>query len=546
MIISSVVGKDQHDRRERERRADRPRAAASGRRRRRASATERHRSAGRCPEPPYSGRREHRPGDPLGHRRTGTDRRRRWRPTSLTSRAPSSSRWRAGPRSGRRPSPTSTASRGRTAGTAASSATRRSTSSTSRPRTPSTRPSRSRRSRPARRSWSRRPSRPPSPAPSGSIEAARREQVFAMEAMWTRFQPARGQIRELIADGAIGEVRQVQADLGVDRPYDPTDRLFDPAQGGGAMLDLGRLRGLVRPALPRRPRPGVGQRLARADRASTPRPGCCSATTTAGPPRLLMSLRNPTPGAGPAARHRRLDRDPAALPPPEVVRPRPDAATSRRRIELPPHGVGLQPRARRGDRAACGRAVPRARSCRSRDTLAVQRVLNDACEQLGVVPPRGRRGSPCERARADRDARRSPPPCSPASSRGRGAALSRDGSTSWSGSASGPRTGLTVHPAPSRSRRPGRLAAVHRAASCCPSLISLGPTLLAGAVIGGAGRAWSSPRRWDRQGPLRAALTGALVTFVVAFIINTTVLSRDRQSAADLPNAGRTSSATRR
>ena len=40
-------------------------------------------------------------------------------------------------------------------------------------------------------------------------------------------------------DVAIGEVRQVQADLGVDRPYDPADRLFDPAQGGGAMLDLG-------------------------------------------------------------------------------------------------------------------------------------------------------------------------------------------------------------------------------------------------------------------------------------------------------------------
>lgn len=38
---------------------------------------------------------------------------------------------------------------------------------------------------------------------------------------------------------AIGEVRAVQADLGVDRRFDPTDRLFDPAQGGGALLDLG-------------------------------------------------------------------------------------------------------------------------------------------------------------------------------------------------------------------------------------------------------------------------------------------------------------------
>ena len=71
------------------------------------------------------------------------------------------------------------------------------------------------------------------------IAAARDREVFVMEAMWTRFQPAIVAARALIDEGAIGEVRQLQADLGVDRPYDPADRLFDPAQGGGAMLDLG-------------------------------------------------------------------------------------------------------------------------------------------------------------------------------------------------------------------------------------------------------------------------------------------------------------------
>lgn len=71
------------------------------------------------------------------------------------------------------------------------------------------------------------------------VETARRCQVFAMEAMWTRFQPAIVAARRLVDDGAIGEVRQVQADLGVDRPFDPTDRLYDLAQGGGALLDLG-------------------------------------------------------------------------------------------------------------------------------------------------------------------------------------------------------------------------------------------------------------------------------------------------------------------
>jgi predicted dehydrogenase len=71
------------------------------------------------------------------------------------------------------------------------------------------------------------------------IGLARETGVFVMEAMWTRFQPAVVAVRELIADGAIGEVRSVQADLGVARDYDPVDRLFDLALGGGALLDLG-------------------------------------------------------------------------------------------------------------------------------------------------------------------------------------------------------------------------------------------------------------------------------------------------------------------
>jgi predicted dehydrogenase len=71
------------------------------------------------------------------------------------------------------------------------------------------------------------------------VDLARQTGVFVMEAMWTRFQPAVVAVRELIADGAIGEVRSVQADLGVAREYDPVDRLFDLALGGGALLDLG-------------------------------------------------------------------------------------------------------------------------------------------------------------------------------------------------------------------------------------------------------------------------------------------------------------------
>ena len=71
------------------------------------------------------------------------------------------------------------------------------------------------------------------------VDTARTHGVFAMEAMWTRFQPAVVRIRELIAEGAIGEVRSVQADLGTMREVDTSDRLFSPELGGGALLDLG-------------------------------------------------------------------------------------------------------------------------------------------------------------------------------------------------------------------------------------------------------------------------------------------------------------------
>ncbi|MCU1516253.1 MAG: Gfo/Idh/MocA family oxidoreductase [Pseudarthrobacter sp.] len=62
--------------------------------------------------------------------------------------------------------------------------------------------------------------------------------LFLMEAVWTRFLPATRRALELVRSGAIGTVRWVQADLGFAATYDPNDRLFDPAAGGGALLDL--------------------------------------------------------------------------------------------------------------------------------------------------------------------------------------------------------------------------------------------------------------------------------------------------------------------
>ena len=72
------------------------------------------------------------------------------------------------------------------------------------------------------------------------IATARRHDQFLMEAMWTRFLPVMDDVRRLVhEDQVLGDVRLLQADIGVTRSVDPSHRLFDPALGGGALLDLG-------------------------------------------------------------------------------------------------------------------------------------------------------------------------------------------------------------------------------------------------------------------------------------------------------------------
>ena len=69
--------------------------------------------------------------------------------------------------------------------------------------------------------------------------AAKQAGVFAMEAMWTRTNPLIRKAQQLIADGAIGDVRGVRNEFGLGRAFDPHDRLYELANGGGALLDLG-------------------------------------------------------------------------------------------------------------------------------------------------------------------------------------------------------------------------------------------------------------------------------------------------------------------
>jgi predicted dehydrogenase len=71
------------------------------------------------------------------------------------------------------------------------------------------------------------------------VESARAKRLFLMEAMWTRFLPHIVAIRHLLASGRLGDIVAVTADHGQWFAKDPSSRLFDPALGGGALLDLG-------------------------------------------------------------------------------------------------------------------------------------------------------------------------------------------------------------------------------------------------------------------------------------------------------------------
>lgn len=70
-------------------------------------------------------------------------------------------------------------------------------------------------------------------------EAAVANDRLAMEAMWTRYLPHMIRIREILAEGSLGEVRAVFADHTQLLSDDPAHRLNALELGGGALLDLG-------------------------------------------------------------------------------------------------------------------------------------------------------------------------------------------------------------------------------------------------------------------------------------------------------------------
>ena len=71
------------------------------------------------------------------------------------------------------------------------------------------------------------------------VQCARRNNVFFMEAMWTRFMPAIIKLRKLIWDGEIGHINHIYGCFSYACDYEHVERLNSRAMGGGALKDVG-------------------------------------------------------------------------------------------------------------------------------------------------------------------------------------------------------------------------------------------------------------------------------------------------------------------
>ncbi|MBO5409396.1 MAG: Gfo/Idh/MocA family oxidoreductase [Clostridia bacterium] len=70
-------------------------------------------------------------------------------------------------------------------------------------------------------------------------ECAKKNGVFLMEAMWTRFLPAIIEAQAMINRGEIGTIKNIQADFCYHYPFDITSRVYNPELAGGGLLDVG-------------------------------------------------------------------------------------------------------------------------------------------------------------------------------------------------------------------------------------------------------------------------------------------------------------------
>ena len=71
------------------------------------------------------------------------------------------------------------------------------------------------------------------------VDAAAKNKVALMEAMWARFLPHYAKVREIVASGVLGPILSIHADHGQRLADQGIARLVEPQLAGGALLDLG-------------------------------------------------------------------------------------------------------------------------------------------------------------------------------------------------------------------------------------------------------------------------------------------------------------------
>ena len=71
------------------------------------------------------------------------------------------------------------------------------------------------------------------------IKCAVANEVFFMEALWSRFNPVINTVWDNCNNGDIGKVNYIYADFSFWNEIDETSRLFDIELGGGSLLDVG-------------------------------------------------------------------------------------------------------------------------------------------------------------------------------------------------------------------------------------------------------------------------------------------------------------------
>ncbi len=70
------------------------------------------------------------------------------------------------------------------------------------------------------------------------IETSQNNNLFLMEALWTRFLPAIKKIKNTVETGEIGDIKYINADFSF-KANPSIQRIYDKELGGGSILDIG-------------------------------------------------------------------------------------------------------------------------------------------------------------------------------------------------------------------------------------------------------------------------------------------------------------------